>query len=937
MKRHALVLLLLAFHYTPELHAQDPIAEWQRPFSSRLLPSNSIPVATFVDSHGNTYVTGRSQGADTQMDYLTVKYDFKGREVWSARFDGPTHGTDAPAALAVDKNGNVYVTGSCSAGGLGTDIATIKYSSTGDEVWVHRYSGSANMSDYGVAIACDNIGNVFVTGVASKKNPPGAYATRIITFKLGEDGVEHWLRFYNDSEYSQASGLCIDSVGNLYIVGTYLKRLALNSFLQCLVTLKYDSQGELLWSAGYDPGDGTLAEGKDIAVDKQGRVTITGEVSRDPSFPLYRQLFAFVVINYDSNGNQQWADTFGGSGERMRCRPTAMSVDPLGNIYISAIAAQHDMTLLFGEELLTVKYTPAGAREWTAHFNHGYQSIYAGATAIDHDGGILVGGLLQNSKEPFSIKKVTDYAFVLKLSSSGGREWVKTFEAKYSSHIPFPTFSMSLGSRLSIAFPTGTIDSTTFTTLAFDEVENLHWRKNKYGESKSDEAAYLLELDRLENVYVCGMSKGSGTSFDILTMKYDLRGNLLWTARYDGPTHRGDAPTAIVVDSAGDLVIAGISYDDGRPRPVILKYTAHGRLEWVNRLSGLSNVQRVFIDPMGNIILSVDESIVKYDTHGQEIWRVDQRSYAIGVDRNSNLYYIAKGIWNPNISTPDTLFKRGPNLESHWTRVLTSDVNEVRLDDQGSVYLFGYAGQDIKIDTAGNNLWSMSSAGYDHKIDSRGNIFEHGSNMRFRKIRSNGTLAWEGAYAGLDVVFDYQPGRNGNITAIGMKGSTYPGTPTISSLDSNGVMQWWIPLDEGTNPLKESFGVRTAEDGSVYAIANGQRDDFSTYPVLLKYKPEPQTAESNRSKLPSVVTLSEAYPNPFNPTTAIRFTFHRSQLTILRVYDLLGREIATLVNEVLTAGHHSATWDASHVASGIYICRLESGSAVLSMRLMVVK
>jgi phosphatidylserine/phosphatidylglycerophosphate/cardiolipin synthase-like enzyme len=78
--------------------------------------------------------------------------------------------------------------------------------------------------------------------------------------------------------------------------------------------------------------------------------------------------------------------------------------------------------------------------------------------------------------------------------------------------------------------------------------------------------------------------------------------------------------------------------------------------------------------------------------------------------------------------------------------------------------------------------------------------------------------------------------------------------------------------------------------------------------------------------IPSSFSLSQNYPNPFNPVTEIRFTIHDSRFTTLKVFDILGREIATLVNESMKPGTYSVSWDASQLSSGVYFYRLQSGN-----------
>ena len=89
--------------------------------------------------------------------------------------------------------------------------------------------------------------------------------------------------------------------------------------------------------------------------------------------------------------------------------------------------------------------------------------------------------------------------------------------------------------------------------------------------------------------------------------------------------------------------------------------------------------------------------------------------------------------------------------------------------------------------------------------------------------------------------------------------------------------------------------------------------------------------------VPTEFGLSQNYPNPFNPTTKIRFTIVDRQLTTIKVFDLVGREVATLVNEVKEPGTYTVQFDASKLASGVYLYRLSAGQFVQSKKMVVVK
>jgi hypothetical protein len=90
-------------------------------------------------------------------------------------------------------------------------------------------------------------------------------------------------------------------------------------------------------------------------------------------------------------------------------------------------------------------------------------------------------------------------------------------------------------------------------------------------------------------------------------------------------------------------------------------------------------------------------------------------------------------------------------------------------------------------------------------------------------------------------------------------------------------------------------------------------------------------------ELPKQFTLSQNYPNPFNPTTTISYSIPKANTVVFTVYDITGKEVAKLVNEYKQAGNYNVKFDASHLASGMYLYRIESGDFVDTKKMVLVK
>ena len=95
--------------------------------------------------------------------------------------------------------------------------------------------------------------------------------------------------------------------------------------------------------------------------------------------------------------------------------------------------------------------------------------------------------------------------------------------------------------------------------------------------------------------------------------------------------------------------------------------------------------------------------------------------------------------------------------------------------------------------------------------------------------------------------------------------------------------------------------------------------------------------EISESSLPRSYELYQNYPNPFNPSTAIKFDLPKTSQVTLKIYNILGEEVSTLVSGQLLSGYYRYEWDGSGLASGVYLYRLEAGDYVEVRKMILMK
>jgi len=742
--------------------------DWEARFNNNVVNGSDYASAIAVDPMGNTYVTGSSQGNGTDYDYLTIKYDSSGNEVWSSpiRFNGSGNGKDTVSAMAVDSSGNVYVTGESlsSSGhreyatikydteggtlwtalfqspdgadrardiavdsignvyvtgsiyvtGSATDYATIKYDSNGNQLWVKSFNGTGNDYDDGRAIAIDNSGNVYVTGSSD-----GSGGFDWATIKYNSDGDIVWpgdgAVYFNSSGTNADFGehIAVDSSGNIYVTGTFDEPYG------TFATVKYDANGTELWAQPYIDATASVSMCRDLIIDASGNVFVAAQS--------YGNSADYVTVKYDTNGKEFWKRKFNGPSSGYE-NSSSISLDSSGNVFITGFSEG---------DFATIKYTPS-LEEWVARYDGAGDSDHAYSLVLDPDGNVYVTG--------YSVGGSTDYDYAtIKYDNSGNELW----EARYDGTISGLDIAKSIavdssGNVYVTGHSEGSSNVYDYTTIKYNSSGNKLWEARYDSPGSGLEEAESIAVDSSGNVYVTGYTIGDGTGEDYTTIKYDSSGNELWVARYDGPGNYEDEAKSLVVDNSGNVYVTGYSWGSGTNRDyATIKYDSSGNELWVARYDGTGGFEdeaySLAADSDGNVYVTgwslvsdadstYDYTTIKYDSSGNELWvaqydgpggapNADFSRY-LAVDSDGNVY-----VTGSNDAEDCATIKYDSNGNELWVSLydgpgsgLGSDSDagySLALDSSGNVYVAGYSygsgtSHDyviIKYDSSGNELW----------------------------------------------------------------------------------------------------------------------------------------------------------------------------------------------------------------------------------------
>lgn len=472
------------------------------------------------------------------------------------------------------------------------------------------------------------------------------------------------------------------------------------------------------------------------------------------------------------------------------------------------------------------------------------------------------------------------------------------------------------------------------------QTPNVLWNKTYNGPANGFDFALDCIQDNANHLFVVGYSS-NGNNDDILIVNYNTtNGDTIWTRRYNSPANEYDMALGCVVDNTGNLFVVGASMANGRFDYITMKYNStSGDTIWTRRYNGTANgddmALECALDDSGNIFvtgvsfngLNNDYVTIKYRAdNGTMVWlrsfdntaHGKDEAYGCAADPLGNVY--VNGYSFNGTSYNLVTLKYNSAGEVQWTRTSLDTLDSVRtvhsdctVDESMNIYVSGMCGIELnsgnrygitlKYTSSGNLEWTTrydSPQNYDQFL---GSTIDHSGNLYLSGSSYNGS--------------------NDDILLLKLNAST-------------GNTIWSLLYNDQTQ--SHDYGLSCAIDVSGYLYVSGATTSSNTYDyITIKYNTGSTSVNEIMSERHSSYLLFQNFPNPFNPTTILRYEVPENSLVALSIFNTTGEKVANLVNEFQSKGNHEILFDASLLPSGMYYAELQVGKLSEVKKLVLVK
>jgi len=477
----------------------------------------------------------------------------------------------------------------------------------------------------------------------------------------------------------------------------------------------------------------------------------------------------------------------------------------------------------------------------------------------------------------------------------------------------------------------------------------------RYDGGFGDDAGLAIITDESGNVYVTGNSHGNQTRRDLVVIKYSPAGANLWTRRIaDTANNNFRSGFDIKLDEFNNVIAGGIG---------VYKFDNNGNFLWGS--SSDARFEGIVLDNSGNIFATGGASWLlltrKFQSNGNILWTKTYQyllggtSRDITIDKNEDVIITGKIPQTQSLNDYMTI-KYSNSGEEIWTRRYNGGNEDhsyaITSDDSNNVYVTGWNKNistdilTIKYSPEGDTVWKAVydgggfDVGYDIEVDSLGCVYVGGVSSGTYitiKYNVNGSLLWSRSQP-LQVIPEFpilklDISRNVYMSYVSYRPGLYSNYAVVK-YNNDGVQQWIADYNNGGDGnIIYNMTVDAKSNASIYVTG---KSGGSIATVKFVQTPT-QINQSTNNITPDSYWLGQNFPNPFNPKTVIQYHIPVKGLVSLKVFDVLGNEVAQLLNGNQEAGSYETEFDGSGFGSGIYFYRIEAGEFVQTKRMLLVK
>jgi hypothetical protein len=511
---------------------------------------------------------------------------------------------------------------------------------------------------------------------------------------------------------------------------------------------------------------------------------------------------------------------------------------------------------------------------------------------------------------------------------------------------------------------------------------NLEWSSRFSGSYDGIDGASVVTVDDSGYIYITGGSQSlmGGNDFDYITIKYTPFGDSVWVKRFNGPENGFDVARDIAVDDSGNVYVTGTSVMG------TLKYDKSGNEVWFRRFGQFSAGYKIQIYQNRYIYVAgesnFDYALVKFDTDGNLIWSKTYNGPAnnndiirdMVIDNKSNIVVTGGSKVIGNDWDIATIKYAGDTGDTLWIRryegLSSYSFNEgygITSDDSNNIYITGWSDGingtpqciTIKYSSDGDLIWErrfpaggdIGYSGYDIINDPSGFLYvaarANGYEDVLIKYDYDGNLVWSAHYTASHFFATNQPrlvlDKSDNIYISSVNSDSLFTYFVVLKYDPSGNIKWEYRYHYP--PVSGTFSVNFASDLYVDSYLNVYLTGASivsgtgtNYDILtIKLSQDTTTSVQGTAIILSAFQLLPAYPNPFNAVTNISFSLPFSSDIDMKIYNILGEEITTLITGSYSAGTHTVQWDAGDLPSGMYLCRVMADNEQRVIKLLLAR